>query len=267
MSSLGLGTWRLKGKECSELVRTAIEIGYRHIDTAELYDNQNDVALGIASFPREQLFLTSKVPYQYLAPDKIISICDKALKELRTDYLDLLLVHWPSDTMNLKAVMDTFADLVDNGKVRSIGVSNFSSQLLLKAIELSRIPIANIQVECHLHLQQKPLRAICREKGVSLTAYAPLGRARIFDTDTIRDISAQHSSTPAQIALSWLLHHGIVVIPKSADADRLLENFKASEIQLSAEDVERLDKLGKNERFVGTDWVDNSLCFDECASD
>ncbi len=265
MPLFGFGTWRLKGKECTELVAAAIDVGYRHIDTAELYGNQPEVARGIGSFPREQLYITSKVPYQSLEPQAIVATCEKALRELNTDYLDLFLVHWPSDTMCLRSVLETLANLIAQNKVRQIGVSNFSTPLLRKTIEKSPVPISNIQIECHLHLPQERLRAECKKHGISVTAYAPLGRANIFETPEIKEIASRHSCTPAQLALAWLLFHGVAVIPKTASAPRLIENYKAQDVALSEEDVARLDGIGIQQRFVKADWLDNALCFDEFA--
>jgi len=256
MPTLGLGTWRLWGDEGLRAMRAALEMGYRHIDTADMYENQEIVGEAIRGFDRASLFITSKVPPERLRYDQVIATCDQALREIGTDYLDLFLIHWPNPEVPMAETFDALAELVELGKVRDIGVSNFQRRRLARALEISAVPIANNQVELHPFLYQRELIKMCHDNGVSVTAYAPIARGKVFSDATIREIALRYDRTPSQISLRWLLQKGCVVIPGSSNPEHLRANMDIYEWELAPEDEARLDALDRNERLVLPDFAE-----------
>jgi 2,5-diketo-D-gluconate reductase B len=253
---LGFGTFRLPGADCREGVRDALEIGYRHIDTARGYENEREVGQGIADsgVPREEIWVTTKVPPDMADADGVRTSCEDSLRLLDTDYVDLLLLHWPSPDVALAETMTALAALREEGKTRQIGVSNFPSGHLLRALE--HAPLFADQVEYHPFLGQGPLLAIGRENDVLITAYAPLAQGKVAKDPVIRDIADAHGRTPGQVALRWLLDQpGVAVIPKTANHDRRVENFGVFDFSLTAEDRERIDGLPKDERDFDPPWA------------
>jgi len=250
---LGLGTFRLQGKDCAEAVLTALAMGYRHIDTAEMYANEDAVgdALEDTDVPREQIHLTTKVWWQNLAPDAIRKAFDQSLRKLKTPYVDLYLIHWPAPEMNLAAALETLMRIKDEGGARAIGVCNFPVALLKQAIEEIQAPIACNQVEYHVLLGQSRLLPYMQGKGVPLTAYAPLAQGRLATTPELQQIAAKHGATAAQIALAWLLEQdGVMAIPKARSEASQKSNLGALAIKLDFDDRAVLAKLPKNQRFV-----------------
>jgi 2,5-diketo-D-gluconate reductase B len=252
MPKLGLGTWPMKGEECSGAVASAIELGYRHIDTAEMYGNEAEVGAGIRAggVPRQDLFVTSKVWWEHLEPDAIERALDASLAKLGLDYLDLYLIHWPAKGMNLPAALQTMRRQQEAGKLRAIGVSNFPVALM-QEVEAIGIPIAALQVEYHLKLSQKKLLDWCRPRDIVLTAYAPLGRRSMDDDALLARIAAKHGARPLQVALAWLLQQDLVAaIPKAAGRDKQQWNLEATQLVLDAEDLAALDALPKGQRQI-----------------
>ena len=256
MPVLGLGTWRLSGDTCTAVTRKALELGYTHIDTAELYDNHAAIAAALKGFDRSSLFITSKVPDQDLAYDDVHRMCQKALHELETDYLDLYLAHWPNPDVPMAETFRAFRELHEQGKVRSIGVSNFNIRRLAEAIEVSDLPIAANQVEFHPLLYQRELLEFCRNSDVVITAYCPLARGAVFDNDVIKGVAEKNHKTPAQVSLRWLVQKGVVVIPKSSSEDRLRENMDIFDWELSPDDEERIDNIGEERRLLSPEWAE-----------
>jgi 2,5-diketo-D-gluconate reductase B len=253
---LGFGTFRLPGADCREGVRDALEIGYRHIDTARGYENEREVGQGIADsgVPREEIWVTTKVPPDMADADGVRTSCEDSLRLLDTDYVDLLLLHWPSPDVALAETMTALAALREEGKTRQIRVSNFPSGHLLRALE--HAPLFADQVEYHPFLGQDPLLAIGRENDVLITAYAPLAQGKVAKDPVIRDIADAHGRTPGQVALRWLLDQpGVAVIPKTANHDRRVENFGVFDFSLTPEDRERIDGLPKDERDFDPPWA------------
>ncbi|MDD5163096.1 MAG: aldo/keto reductase [Candidatus ainarchaeum sp.] len=250
---LGLGTWQLTGKKCIETIKIALEIGYTHIDTAEIYGNQKEIREAIKDFPREKLFLTSKAWIKNLEFEKAIKACKKALAELGTNYLDLYLIHWPNKKIPIENTLKAFAELQKKGLARSIGVSNFTiphlEEALPKAQELG-IEIANNQCEFHPLLYQKKLLDYCKNKEIIFTAYSPLGRGGILKNPVIRNIAEKYKKTPAQICLKWVLQKGAVAIPKASSQLHLQENLPVFNWQLSGQDEKAIDLLNKNQRII-----------------
>ena len=259
---LGFGTFRLPGEDCREGVRDALEIGYRHIDTARGYENEREVGQGIADsgVPREEIWLTTKVPPEMAAAEDVRTSGEDSLRRLGTDYVDLLLLHWPSPDVPLPETMAALAALCNEGKARHIGVSNFPPNMLLRALE--HAPLFTDQVEFHPFLGQEPLLGIARENDLLLTAYAPLAQGKVTRDPAIRAIAEAHGRTPGQVALRWLLDQpNVAVIPKTATHERRVENFDVFGFSLSDEDRARIDALPKDQRDfdppgIAPDWDD-----------
>ncbi|HIH37501.1 aldo/keto reductase [Candidatus Woesearchaeota archaeon] len=247
---LGLGTWQLKGQRCTEIVKNAIEEGYTHIDTAWIYENQEEIAPAIAEHERKKLFITSKLWRDQLSYSDVLEQCDETLSQLGIDYLDLYLIHWPNKDIPMEETFNALAKLATDGKVKSIGVSNFTITHLKKALGISKIPITMNQVEYHPYLNQEDLLAYCNDNNITLTAYSPLGRGIVLKDRVILAIAERKKKTPAQVALRWLIQKGIIVIPKTTREERLPENLLALDITLTAEEMKQIDTLNRNERIV-----------------
>lgn len=254
--TLGLGTWDLRGREGLRAIESALAMGYRHIDTAETYQNHEIIGEAIAGYDRAELFITSKVDSPHLHYDEVLSVCDTALLELGTDYLDLFLIHWPNPKVPMQQTFDALQHLVERGDVRDIGVSNFQPHRLEQALKISPHPIANNQVEMHPYLWQQDLVSLCREHGVTVTAYAPLARRRILEDETIRRIADKHDVTPAQVSLRWLLQKGCIVIPRSTSEEHLRANMDLFDWALSAVDIQAIDDIPHEERVVNPTFED-----------
>jgi 2,5-diketo-D-gluconate reductase B len=250
MPVLGLGTWRLSGETCTRVVRKALELGYCHLDTAEMYGNHRDIARAIKGFDRASLFITSKVPPGSLRHRSVHRMCEKALRELGTDYLDLYLIHWPNPDVPMEETFRALAELQEQGKVRSIGVSNFSVRRLTEAVGVSEAPIVTNQIEFHPLLYQRELLEFCRSHGVVVTAYCPLARGAVLRNEVITELARKHGRTPAQIALRWLVQKGIVVIPKTSSEERLRENMAIFDWSLPAENEREIDDIGESARLI-----------------
>ena len=253
---LGLGTWQLTGKGCVESVRKALELGYRHLDTAEKYDNEAEIGEAIKSFPRDELFLTSKVSAENLRHDRLIKSLNGSLSRLQTDYLDLYLIHWPSRDIPVEETFGAFKQLQDSGKIRSSGVSNFFIHHLDNAIPAARkleLAISVNQVEFHPLLHDEKLLDYCRDNGIALTAYSPLARGKALDNGVIREIAGKYSRTPAQVALRWEIQKEALTIPKAASPAHQEENISIFDFKLEEEDVERIDSIPEFKRFVSLD--------------
>lgn len=252
MPALGLGTWLMRGDEARQAVARAIGLGYRHIDTARNYANEEAVGAGIADagVPREALHVTTKVWFDSLAPAALRASFDASLAVLGLDYVDLFLVHWPTPDMDLRAVLDTLVALRESGRTRAIGVSNFTVPLMERVIAHGA-PVACNQVEYHALLSQERMLALCRPRGIALTAYAPLARGRLVDHPGLRPIAAKHGASPAQVALAWLLAQDLVAaIPKAARAETQAANLAAADLVLDAADMAAIAALPKDQRVV-----------------
>lgn len=254
--ALGLGTWQLTGRTCIEAVRTALKLGYNHIDTAEIYGNQKEIGRAITGAEREKLFITSKVWRDNLSYDDTIESAERTLKELGVSYLDLLLIHWPNRSIPVKETLQAFKELVDSDKVRSVGVSNFTIRHLQEALNVSGIPVSVNQVEFHPYLYQRELLDFCQRNNILLTAYSPLAQGKIFGDAIIAGIAKKNSRTPAQVCLSWALQKGAIVIPKASSAEHLKDNLGAFGWTLSADAEKELDALHSNYRVVDSGFAE-----------
>lgn len=250
---LGLGTFKLKGDGCRAAVESAIGLGYRHIDTAEMYGNEAEVgdAIQASGIARADLHVTTKVWHENLSPDAIRRAFDTSLANLKLDHVDLYLVHWPSKTMQLGAVMETLMKLKDEGRTRAIGVANFTVPLLKQAVEEIGAPIACNQVEYHVLLDQTKVLAYLRSKSIPLVAYCPLAQGKITDNEVLQKIGARHDASAAQVALKWLLDQdNVAAIPKASRAESQQANLDALKINLDDEDRAAIAALPKNQRLV-----------------
>jgi 2,5-diketo-D-gluconate reductase B len=250
---LGLGTYRMQGAVCREAVESALALGYRHIDTAEMYANEDAIgaALASADVPRDQLHVTTKVWPENLAPEAIRRSFDNSMKKLKLDVADLYLIHWPARAMNLPAALDTMMKLKDEGRIRAIGVANFTVALLKQAVEEVRAPIACNQIEYHVMLDQSKVWSYMAQKGIPLVAYCPLAQGRAASDDTLAAIGRKHGAAPAQVALKWLLDQtGVAAIPKASRRESQQANLDALKLQLDDEDRKVIGALPKDKRFV-----------------
>jgi len=250
---LGLGTFRMQGDVCRAAVESALGLGYRHIDTAEMYANEEAIGPAIAAsgVARKDLHVTTKVWNENLAPDAIRKAFDTSLKKLKLDHIDLYLVHWPSPNMNLAAVMETLMKLKEEGRTRAIGVANFNIALLKKAVEEIKAPIACNQIEYHVMLDQTAVRKYLASKSIPLVAYCPLAQGRAATNETLMAIGKKHNASAAQVALKWLLDQdGVAAIPKASRAESQQANLGALSVELDDDDRRAIASLPKDQRFV-----------------
>lgn len=255
--ALGLGTWMLEGRACREAVRDALEIGYRHIDTAQAYGNEEEVGRGLAdsAVPREEVWLTSKVWLENLDHDRTLKSARASLRRLGTGFLDLLLIHWPpTGELSVAEPLRALRRLQEDGLVRHLGVSNFTPSLLDEALDEAEI-LCN-QVEYHPFLGQEDLLQTCREWDVLLTAYSPLGRGRVLDDPVLREVGEAHGKIPAQVTLRWLLQQEqVAAVPKAASAEHRRANFAVFDFELTLDEMEAIHGLARGERIVDPEFA------------
>jgi 2,5-diketo-D-gluconate reductase B len=234
-------------------VESALALGYRHLDTAEMYANEEAIGAAIAAskVARGDLHITTKVWNENLAPDAIRKAFDASLKKLRVDHIDLYLVHWPARNMNLPAIFETLMKLKEEGRTRAIGVANFNIALLKTVVEEIKAPIACDQVEYHVMLDQTPLRKYLAAKSIPLVAYCPLAQGRVASDAALAKIGKKHNATAAQVALKWLLDQdGVAAIPKASRAESQQANLDALKVTLDDEDRKVIAALPKDRRCV-----------------
>ena len=242
--SLGLGTWRLSGEECVWAVERALALGYRHVDTAQMYANEGEVGRSIrnSSVDREEIFLVTKVRTSSFSHDNVLRSTRESLKKLQTEYVDLLLMHWPNPSVPLGETLGAMRELQEEGSVKHVGVSNFPPSMVEEATEHAEI-FCN-QVEYHPYMMQDELLGQAREMDYLLTAYSPVAKGRILNDATLREIGQAYDKTPAQVTLRWLIQQEkVVAIPKAASEDHLRSNFEVFDFELSNEEMERVFEL------------------------
>jgi 2,5-diketo-D-gluconate reductase B len=252
---LGLGTWDLRGRNCVRTVREALDLGYRHIDTAEMYENEREVGQGISvsSVARSDVFVTTKLWRDSLTRAAVPIHVEKSLKRLGTDYVDLLLIHWPNAEVPLEETLGAMTSLLEDGEARAIGVSNFPVPLWQHALELA--PVYVNQVELHPYLTQKELLAFARHRALQLTAYRPIAKGRVAEEPEIQEIARAHGHTPVQVCLRWLVQQGVAAIPKTGRRDHLEENLQIFDFELSDDEMETIASLDSGRRFVDPGWA------------
>ncbi len=265
LPAIGLGTWQNTDPEtCAESVQTALEAGYRHIDTAQFYGNEEAVGEGIAraDVDRDEIVVATKVHAEKfgLAHDEVIEGLEASLDRLGLDTLDLLYVHWPVGNYDAAETMPAFDELRDDGRIDHVGVSNFTVELLDEARAELDAPLFAHQAEMHPYLPQDELVEHAQTHDYTLVAYSPLARGEVFDDDVIGDIAEKHDASAAQVSLAWLLaKDNVAVIPKATGGDHIRDNLGALDLELDDEDVARIDDIGRSERFVERDdapWLE-----------
>lgn len=244
--ALGFGTYRMAGEECRTGVADALAIGYRHIDTAQGYDNEEQVgaALSSSGVPRDEIFLVTKLrPRNFRAADALSS-SEESLRKLRTEYVDLLLLHWPNPEVPLAETLGALRELQESGQVRQIGVSNFPSALVREASE--HITVFANQVEYHPYLSQKTLSELSNELGFMLTAYSPIAKGAVSDDETLMAIGREHGKSAVQVTLRWLIQQErVAAIPKASTTGHRRSNFDLFDFELSAPEMMRISSLAR----------------------
>lgn len=257
---IGLGTYKLHDRECERIIRTALDIGYRHIDTAQMYKNEREIgkALSVSNVPREDIFLSTKIWHTNLEADDVLQTTEESLRHLDTPYVDLLMIHWPNDQYDLRATIESMLVLRDQGKAMSIGVSNFPLRLLKKVNDEIRAPIFCDQVEFHPFIDQLDLLDYAIEKDIMITAFSPLAKGEVAANKDLQEIAKKYGKSPAQISLRWLIEQeNVVAIPKASSEEHLKENFDVFDFFLEDEDFDRIDQLEKGKRLVNPSFAPN----------
>lgn len=251
---LGFGTYQnTDHDQCAESVRTAIDLGYRHIDTAQGYDNEAAVGDGIdaAAVDRDDIFLATKVDTGNLAYEDVLESTQGSLDRLGVDVIDLLYIHWPIDTYDAPETLRAMQELYDDGTIRHIGVSNFEPRHLEEAREILDAPIFANQVEMHPQLHQEELLADAQAHEYWLVAYSPLGKTQVFDHPTVQAVAEDEGIAPSQVCLSWLLgKDNVAAIPKATGEAHIRENYKASNVSLSPEATAAIEDIDETMRLV-----------------
>jgi diketogulonate reductase-like aldo/keto reductase len=259
---LGLGTFRAKGDDCYNAVKHALSVGYRHIDTAVGYSNESEVGRGMkdSGVSRDEIFVTTKVNNTAWTKDAAAQQINNSLVQLGTDYIDLVLIHWPGSAERNVAVYRAMEEAAEAGKIRSLGISNFNIHHIDALLAETEITPAANQMECHISLQNTRLKEYQDKKGIALEAYAPLKSNKVKDVlenDTLKEIGSAHNKTPAQVAIRWLLQRDIIALPKSVTPSRIEQNFDVFDFELSDDEMFAIRKLNKAERnFPEPDNVD-----------
>ena len=252
--SLGFGTYGMRGRDLARFIPLALQAGFRHIDTAQIYANEGDVGEGIVSagLPRSEVFITTKVWIANCAPERLASSVDESLRKLRTDYVDLLLLHWPCKPVPLADQIGALNDVVRSGKARYIGVSNYNSQLMAEAIRLSDLPLVANQFEYHPYLDQRRLVSAAREANLAVTAYCAMAVGRVFSDPTLAQIARRYGRSIPQIVLRWLVQQdGVTTLSRTTNPARLAENASIFDFHLQDADMARIFGLAApNSRIV-----------------
>ncbi len=245
MPSPSAGTWQSRGSTCTKAVRTALKLGYDHVDTADVYGNHQAIRQALQGVDRDKIFITSKVRRGDLHHDDLLKMGDRALSELGIDHLDLLLIHWPNRQVPVAETLTAMAELVHQGKVRSIGVSNFTIRDLREAQQVTRVPISVNQVRFHPYNNQRDLLDYCNDHGIVVTAYSPFGNGSLVGDRKLMRIASRYDRSFAQIVLRWLVSKGVVVIPKSTNPNHLADNMDIFDWELEPGDTEAIEALDR----------------------
>jgi len=253
MPMIGLGTWEnTEEKTCRRSVKQALDTGYRHIDTAQIYQNESEVGDGIemSDTPREKVFLATKIWIDSLSYESVLSTFEESLDRLGTEYIDLLYVHWPSRTYDSEETVNAFNELYNDGQIKNIGISNFEPRQVSEVVKYSDAPIYANQIEVHPLLPQTDLVEVCRQNDVNVVAYSPLARGEVFGNSTISDISNRYNASEAQVALAWLRQREITAIPKASTEDHIIDNWEGLELNLDDEDMRKINQISERDRRV-----------------
>ncbi len=246
---LGFGTWQLSGKEAVQSVDFAIQNGYTHIDTAQIYENEAEVGDGIkqSGVARDKIFLTTKVWRGEFSGGTVLESVDESLRKLKTDYVDMLLVHWPFPETPVAKLVEGVMQVQDAGKAKLIGVSNFTVKQMEEALKISGRRVCNNQVEYHPYLSQKPVLEFVQKNNMMLTAYSPVARGKVIQDATLKEIGLKHGKNAGQVALRWLMQQDVAAIPKSATPDNIKSNIDIFDFELSADDMKKIHALARSD--------------------
>jgi diketogulonate reductase-like aldo/keto reductase len=252
--AIGFGTWQLTGDNCLNAIKMALEAGYRHIDTAEVYQNEEEVGQAIkqSNIPRSEIFLTSKAWQNELTYKMVLKACEISLRKLQTDYLDLYLLHWPDKYLNMEDILKAFKELYVQGKIKAFGISNCTINHIKDFLEITNkldLPLTINQVEFHPLFYQKELLEFCNQNNIKITAYSPLAQGDVFKNPTLIEIANKHNKNAGQVALKWIIQKGMIAIPRSSKEDHIKNNFEL-DFQLSEEDIKSIDDIKIHERIV-----------------
>jgi 2,5-diketo-D-gluconate reductase B len=252
---VGLGTWMLRGRECARLVEQAIRLGYRHIDTAQMYDNEREVGEGVRAFgKRSEMIVTTKVQPTLLAPHDLECSVKESLAKLRLDHIDLLLIHWPNPRVPLSETLGAMAKMKRAGYAREIGVSNFTTALLDEANRVSPEPLVCNQIECHPFLDQRKVIEACKGHGMAVIAYSPIARGEAKGDAVLARIGKAYKKSAAQVSLRFLVQQGIAVIPRTSRIERLEENISIFDFALSENEMAEILGLARSGGRI-VDWT------------
>jgi 2,5-diketo-D-gluconate reductase B len=253
--AIGLGTWELRGRTCARIVEQALRLGYRHIDTAQVYENEREVGEGLraSSVKRTDLFVTTKVWTSHFAPNDLERSAKESLARLRLTEVDLLLLHWPNPQVPLPETLGALARAKQLGLTRHIGVSNFTVALIEQAVKASPEQLACDQVEYHPYLDQTKVQAACARHGMAVVAYSPVAKGRIKNDQTLARIGDRHGKTAAQVCLRWLVQQKVAAIPRTSKLERLSENLDVFDFELSDEEMTKISAMGSASRRL-TDY-------------
>jgi 2,5-diketo-D-gluconate reductase A len=253
---IGFGVWQVDNGEAPKAVLKAIQTGYRSVDTAAIYGNEEGVGIGLrdSGVPRDQLFITTKLWNDHQGAKSALKAFDESLKKLRLQYVDLYLIHWPTPRANLYVeTWKALAEIKESGRAKSIGVSNFQIPHLQRLLDETGIVPSLNQVELHPRFQQKPLREFHAKHNIASEAWSPLGRGRAMKDPLIAGIAARHGRTPAQVTLRWHLQNGLIAIPKSVTPSRIQENFDVFSFELTNDDMAKIATLDNTRGRIGPD--------------
>ena len=249
--AIGLGTMTLKGDICVNAVKAAVQLGYRHIDTAERYGNESEVGEGLAQglrgagLKRDDVFVTTKVYHDKLAAADFQRSFDESLQKLKLPWVDLLLIHWPNPKVPLAETLEVLCKAKRNGRAKHVGVANFTTPLLQQAVKIASEPLVTNQIEVHPFLDQGKVLAACRSRGLSVTAYCPIARGQVPGNEVLERIGKTHGKSSSQVALRYLVQQGIIPIPRTANPDHLAANLAVFDFKLSDAEMAEIGKLKK----------------------
>lgn len=247
--AIGLGTWELSGRTCARVVEQALRLGYRHIDTAQMYDNEREVGEGVraSGVSRSEVFVTTKVWTTHFAPNDLLRSTKESLAKLRMTEVDLLLLHWPNPHLPLEETLGGLAEAKKHGLAKHIGVSNFTVALIEQAVSICSEPLVCDQVEYHPYLDQSKVLAACKSNGMALVAYSPVAKGRVKNSEALNRIGRFYRKTPAQVSLRWLIQQNVVAIPRTSRIERLSENIGIFDFELTGDEMNEITAMGTRE--------------------
>ena len=253
--AIGLGTWDLRGRSCVRMVEQALHFGYRHIDTAEMYGNEAEVGEGFRAsrLPRGEVFITTKVWQDHLAPREFERATKESLSRLRLSEVDLLLIHWPNPGVPLADTIGVLCRMKREGLTRHVGISNFTVDLVAQAVKLATEPLVTDQIEWHPYIDQSKVVEACRRHGLAVTAYSPIARGRAVGDETLRKIGQPHHKSAGQVCLRFLIQKGAIVIPRTSRPERLAENLAIFDFELTPAEMRDIEALAHPRGRI-VDW-------------